>query len=148
MFPNIKTSKANKEKVAVLTRKLNLGTENIIARIAFTHSLSQDIRLNPEDISDSGGKEYAKEVLFGNYSDYYLGLIAVHYNIHISDKSLPKLVKLHIDHGLELLYEDFDQNAHLDGFEYIVNKIANGIDSMKYLKDLILIENTPNQAFK
>lgn len=130
MLPNIKTSKANKEKVAVLTRRLNLGTENIIARIAFTHSLSQDIKLDPKDIKDSGGKEYAKDVLFGDYIAYYLGLVAVHYDIHISDKSLPKLVKLHIDHGLELIYDDFDQNAHLDGFDYIVNKINEGIASM------------------
>ena len=40
MFNQISTSKENKEIVTLLTRKLNLGTENIIARIAsvsYTH---------------------------------------------------------------------------------------------------------------
>ena len=31
MFTHIKTSKENRDVVAVLTRKLNLGTENIIS---------------------------------------------------------------------------------------------------------------------
>ncbi|MFA7136359.1 MAG: DndE family protein, partial [Bacteroidales bacterium] len=42
MFTHIKTSKENRILVAELTRKLNLGTENIVARIAFTYSLSKD----------------------------------------------------------------------------------------------------------
>ena len=42
MLTNIKTSKENREVVSQLTRKLNLGTENIIARIALTYSLSKD----------------------------------------------------------------------------------------------------------
>ena len=34
MFSHIKTSKENKEVVTLLTNKLNLGAENVIARIA------------------------------------------------------------------------------------------------------------------
>ena len=37
MFTQIKTSKENKDIVSQLTRKLGLGTENIIARIAYTY---------------------------------------------------------------------------------------------------------------
>ena len=56
MFTQIKTSKENKEVVALLTRKLGLGTENVIARIAYTYSLSQDKKLDLNDIKDAGGK--------------------------------------------------------------------------------------------
>ena len=65
MFTSIKTSKANKDIVTDLSRKFNLGAENIIARIALTYSLSQDHTLSLADISDSQGKEYSKNVLFG-----------------------------------------------------------------------------------
>ena len=86
MFTHIKTSKENREVVAQLTRKLNLGTENIISRIALTHSLSLDRKLDLSEIQNSGGKEYSKKVLFGDYADFYLSMVALHYNLHISDK--------------------------------------------------------------
>lgn len=38
MFTSIKTSKVNKDIVTDLSRKFNLGAENIIARIAFAVS--------------------------------------------------------------------------------------------------------------
>ena len=41
MFTSIKTSRANKDIVTDLSRKFNLGAENIIARIALTYSLSK-----------------------------------------------------------------------------------------------------------
>lgn len=127
MFTHIRTSKENREVVAKLTRKLNLGTENIISRIALSYSLSQDRKFEIADIKDSGGKEYSKAVLFGNYLDYYLGLVALHYGVHISDKDLPKYIKLHIDDGLELLNEEINQRANIDGFDFLVEKIEIGI---------------------
>ena len=130
MFTHIRTSKANREVVAKLTRKLNLGTENIISRIALTYSLSQDKKFKIENIQDSGGKEYSKAVLFGNYLDYYLGMVAMHYGLHISDKDLPKYVKLHIDNGLELLNEEINQRSNIDGFDFLVEKIEKGISEL------------------
>ena len=123
MFTQIKTSKDNKEVVVNLTRKLNLGTENNIARIALTYSLSKDLKLDIQDLKDSGGKEYSKSVLFGDYYDYYVGLISVHYNLYKSDKEIPKYIKLHIDHGLSLLNEEVNQRSNIDGFEFLVEKI-------------------------
>lgn len=126
MFTHIRTSKENKEIVSVLTRKLNLGTENIIARIALAQSLSKDHKLDLKDIQNSSGKEYSKAVLFGDYIDYYLGLIAIHYEIHISDKDIGKYVKMHIDDGLHLLNEEVNSNSNLDGFDFLVEKIERG----------------------
>ena len=127
MFTHIRTSKENKEVVSKLTRRLNLGTENIISRIALAHSLSQDRVLKLEDIQNSGGKDYSKAVLFGDYLDYYLGMVALHYCIHITDKDLPKYIKMHIDDGLQLLNEELNQRSNLDGFDFLVEKIEKGL---------------------
>jgi len=114
MFSNIKTSKANKDIVTKLTSKLNLGAENLIARIALTHSISQERILQLEDIQDSGGKEYSFKVLFGDNAEYYIALICVHYNLYKSDKDIPRYIKMHIDDGLQLLDNDFTNTLGLD----------------------------------
>jgi DNA sulfur modification protein DndE len=46
MFTHIRTSKDNKEVVSKLTRKLNLGAENVIARIALAYSLKSNNKLD------------------------------------------------------------------------------------------------------
>ena len=127
MFSHIKTSKENKELVSQLTRKLNLGTENVIARIALTYSLAKDRKLNIKDIQNSSGKEYSKSVLFGDYFDYYIGIVALNYGIHISDKDLSKYVKLHIDDGLELLDNEIRSNSNIDGFDFLADMIKESL---------------------
>lgn len=127
MFTHIKTSKENRELVSKLTRKLNLGTENIIARIAYTYSLSQDRFLNLAEIKDSQGKEYSKSVLFGNNLPYYISLTCVHYGLYITDKDIPKYIKMHIDDGLEIINKELLENPNLDGFDYIIDKIEKGL---------------------
>lgn len=127
MFSHIRTSKENKEVVSQLTRKLNLGTENIIARIALTYSLSKDRKLDIKNIQNSSGKEYSKSVLFGEYLDYYIGMIALHYDVHISDKDLPKYVKLHIDDGLKLLSQEVSESSNIDGYDFLVDKINKSL---------------------
>jgi len=131
MFTNIKTSKSNREVVANLTRKLNLGTENIIARIAFSYSLSKDKKLDLNDLKDSGGKEYSRAVLFGDNYPYYIALLSTHYQLYKTDKDLPKYVKLHIDDGLELIQSELDSNPNLNGFEYVIDKIELGLKAIQ-----------------
>ena len=130
MFKHIKTSKKNKELVSRLTRKLNLGTENIIARIAFTYSLSKERRLNLSDIQDSQGKEYSSSVLFGDKLMHYISMLCVNYGLYKTDKDLPKYVKMHIDDGLEMINTEIEKNPNLDGFEFIIDKIENGLRSL------------------
>lgn len=127
MFTQIKTSKENKEVVALLTRKLGLGTENIIARIAFTYSLSQDKKLDLNDIKDAGGKEYSKSVLFGEYYDIYLGLLCVHYGLYKTDKDIGRYIKMHVDDGLQLLNEEVNNLANMDGFDFLSEKIQTSL---------------------
>ncbi|TDN87060.1 DNA sulfur modification protein DndE [Salegentibacter sp. 24] len=130
MLKHIKTSKENKEVVSKLTRKFNLGAENTIARIAISYSLSKDRKLSLEELSDSQGKEYAKEVLFGEYIDYYTGMIALHYSIHISNKDLARYVKLHLDDGLRLINSDFQEKDNIDGFDFLTDLINKGLTDL------------------
>ena len=130
MFTHIRTSKANKEIVSFLSRKLNLGTENHIARIAYTYSLSKNRKLDVSKIGNSGGKEYSKTVLFGNNLDFYVSLVCVHYNIYKTNKDIPKLIKMHIDDGLQLINAEIKDNPNLDGFEYIIDKIDSGLNEI------------------
>ncbi len=125
MFSQIRTSKENKEVVTKLTRRLNLGTENIIARIAFSYSLSKNQKLDLSQISNSSGKEYSKPVLFGDNFDIYIGMLCVHYDLYKTDKDIPKYVKMHIDDGLTLIYQELEDNPNIDGFDYLVEKIIN-----------------------
>ena len=125
MFSHIKTSKENKEVVTLLTNKLNLGAENVIARIAFSYSISNDEKLDLKDLKNSGGKEYSKAVLFGNNYEIYLGLILKKYNIHSSNKDFSKYVKIHIDNGLELLNNEINSVSNIDGYEFLMNKIQS-----------------------
>ena len=130
MFTSIKTSKANKDIVTDLSRKFNLGAENIIARIALTYSLSQDHTLSLADISDSQGKEYSKNVLFGSNLPYYIGLVCVKYGIYKTDKDIPKYIKLHIDDGLQLMNKELRDNPNLNGYDYLIDKITNGLEDI------------------
>ncbi len=127
MFTQVKTSKANKDIVAQLTRKLNLGTENVIARMAYSYSLSLDRKLDLKDMADSGGKEYSRTVLFGDYYDIYIGMLCVHYGIYKTDKDLAKYVKLHVDDGLQLINKEIEKAPNIDGFDYLVELIQMGI---------------------
>lgn len=127
MFTQIKTSKENKEIVTLLTRRLGLGTENVIAKIAYAYSLSKNRKLDLNDIKDFGGKEYSKSVLFGDYYDIYLGLLCVHYSIYKTDKDIAKYIKMHVDDGLTILNDEINNLSNIDGFDFLTEKIQNSL---------------------
>jgi DNA sulfur modification protein DndE len=127
MLSNIKTSKANKELVTRLTQKLNLGPENIIARLAFSYSLNRNNNLSLKDIQDSEGKEYSSRVLFGNYESIYVALVATHYNLHSSDKNIVRYIKMHIDEGLKLINKQVANNDYMTGNDFLINEIESGL---------------------
>jgi len=127
MFTQIKTSKENKEIVSHLTRKLGLGTENIIARIAYSYSLSKGNQLDLNNIENSMGKEYSKSVLFGDYADIYIAMVCTHYNLYKTDKDIAKYIKMHVDEGLQLLYKEVEERSNIDGFDFLSEKINDGL---------------------
>jgi DNA sulfur modification protein DndE len=127
MFTQIKTSKENKEIVSHLTRKLGLGTENIIARIAYSYSLSKGNQLDLNNIENSMGKEYSKSVLFGDYADIYIAMVCSHYNLYKTDKDIAKYIKMHVDEGLQLLNKEVEERSNIDGFDFLSEKINDGL---------------------
>lgn len=129
MFTQINTSKENKEVVSYLTRQLNLGTENIVARIAYTYSLSQDRKLDLNKIKDAGGKSYSKAILFGDYYEMYVGLVCVHYGLYKTDKDIAKYIKMHVDDGLTLLNEEVNNRSNIDGFDFLSEKIEKSLSN-------------------
>lgn len=130
MFTQIRTSLKNKEAVTVLTRKFGLGAENVIARIAIAYSLQSGAKFSPLDIKDSGGKEYSKNVLFGNLYPVYAAIVCRYYNIRMSNKDLPRYFKLHLDDGLERIMQDVTDNPNLVGFDYLFDKIELGLNEI------------------
>lgn len=127
MFTHIKTSAKNKEVVTFLTRKFALGAENVIARIAIAYSLESGVKFSPLDVKDSGGKEYSKNVLFGNLFTVFAAVMCKYYHINLSDKDLPRYFKMHLDDGLERILSDVNDNPNLIGFDYLFDKIELGL---------------------
>jgi DNA sulfur modification protein DndE len=132
MLINIRTSEANKPVVQELTKKMNLGTENYVSRIAFAYSLSKGITLSLEkDLLDSKGKEYKNDILFGKYREYYMALICQHYNLYKTDKDIGKYIKMHIDHGLTLMNRLFEDNRNYSGLDFLLENIEKGIEKLE-----------------
>lgn len=124
MFSSIKTSEANKTKITELTRKFNLGAENVIARLAYTYSLAQDRKMNINNIMDSKGKEYSNNILFGKYACYYIALVSQHYDIYKADPNISKYIKMHIDDGIELLYELYGKHQNFTSSDFLIDLLG------------------------
>ncbi|KAA6338054.1 hypothetical protein EZS27_013914 [termite gut metagenome] len=127
---NIRTSEKNQEVVRRLTAKLADKTpENVIARIALGYSLQTGKKFNSNDFNhyDSKGKEYKEHILFDSkYKDFYISLFCQHYGIYKTDDNIPKYIKLHIDHGLELLDGIFQDNFNYTFFDFLIEHIEKG----------------------
>jgi len=127
MFTGIKTSKANKDLVTQLTSRLQLGAENVIARIAFTYSMASERQLDLLQIEDSQGKEYSSKVLFGDHADIYIAMVCVHYQLYKTDKDIARYVKMHIDDGLQLIANEIKRNDNINGSDFLISKIERGL---------------------
>ena len=129
MFKQIKTSGANRQVVTDLTRKLGLGAENIVARLAIAYSLGHRKKFAPSTVLDSMGKEYSVHVLFGTYYLVYLAMLCALYGINENDKNIPRYFKLHLDDGLQLIDRELKENPNISGFDYLIDKINDGLNS-------------------
>ena len=127
---NIRTSEANQEIVRKLTNKLPVGTkENVIARIALGYSLQIGKKFtNAEfNVYDSKGKEYKEHILFDvKYRDFFVSLICQHYGIYKTNENIPKYVKLHIDHGLEMMDNLFESSNNYTFFDFLIEHLDKG----------------------
>ena len=130
MIRSIKTSEKNRKVVRELTAKLGLGSENLIARIAFAYSVAQGRKLDLGDIQDSKGKEYSAKVLFGDYSEMYVAIVCQQYGIYKSDYDIPRYIKMHIDDGLELISKAMQENRNLPLFDFVLDQIEKGLEGL------------------
>ena len=131
---NIKTSEANQEIVRKLTNKLPSGTkENVIARIALGYSIQNGRKFSNSEFSiyDSKGKEYKEHILFdAKYRDFYVALVCQHYGVYKTNENIPKYIKLHIDHGLELMDNLFNNNNNYTFFDFLIEHLDKGISML------------------
>lgn len=127
---NIKTSKANEDVVRALTNKIGVNAkENIIARIALGYSLQRGRKFSNSEFNlyDSKGKEYKEHILFdARYKDFYIALICQHYGIFKTNENIPKYVKLHVDHGLELLGILFESSTNYTFLDFLIEHLEKG----------------------
>lgn len=133
MLLHIRTSEANKTIVSELTRRMfpQGQSENVISRIALAYSLSQEVRLDLNDIRDTRGKEYKEETLFGAYRTYYVALVCQHYGIHKDDINLPRYLKMHVDDGLEKLNKLFAASKSYTGLDFLIDHIERGSEALE-----------------
>lgn len=127
----IKTTEASQQLIRDFTAKLRLPAENIIARIAFAFSLAQHRKFKV-NTNDSKGKEYADDILFGRQKPFYLSLISQHYQINKYDPNIPKYVKFHVDDGLEMMGKFFESNQNHTIYDFLIEAIDRGIESVEY----------------
>lgn len=151
MLINIRTSAANKTIVQELTRKVFPGaSENYISRVAFAYSISKGITLSLEnDLSDSKGKEYKDDILFGNFRSYYIALVCQHYGIYKTDKDVGKYIKMHIDHGLSLMNKLFEETKNYSGLDFLLEHVEQGIEYLaenEVSNDPIIFDQTTRKT--
>lgn len=148
---NIHTSEANKEIVRKLTTKLPVGTkENVIARIALGHSIQTGKKFSSGEFNkyDSKGKEYKDHILFDpKYRDFYIALICQHYEISKTDNNIPKYIKLHIDHGLEIIGNLFESNDKYTFFDFLTENLEKGISALENVEINLGAVKNNNQKF-
>ena len=135
---NIRTSKKNEKVVKTLTRKLFSGSaENVIARVAYTYSLSSGRMFNKDEMSsyDSRGKEYKDNVLFPtNQRHIYLGILCQSYKMSFDNPLIPKLVKCHVDHGLQELSGYFESHPRDSLFDFLATVVPSNIAALDQIE--------------
>jgi DNA sulfur modification protein DndE len=132
----IKTSEANKKVVYSLTNnKYGFRDDRTIAQIAIAYSIQSNDYFGVEHYGtkDNKGKEYPDSLLgeINRQSNdvIYRAVLNQHYGRKLMDEEIPKLLKLHLDAGLEVLDREIIQNpkgknAHID---YLLSIINNGL---------------------
>ncbi len=57
-------------------------------------------------------------------------MICTYYQINNRDRDIPRYFKLHLDHGLEMINADVEDNPNLVGYDYLFNKIHEGLNKV------------------
>jgi DNA sulfur modification protein DndE len=140
----IKTNQVNRINVTRLSNLLKFKNEAIIARISIAFSLQQNFKFELFDSQkfDNEGKEYKEETLFGYFGDLsnrviYKALFDQHYGKSLSETEFSKLVKLHLDDGIDklsriLLDENKGRNYQFDFLLGLVKEGLSLVNDLSY----------------
>lgn len=111
----LKTSKEAAEKLFQLKKRTGLNP-NILCRVAVALSLRGPKlpNLNPVD---SGGLEFNRYTLTGEYDALFHALISQHAGTSLTDEEyFATHLKAHIDQGVNALWREYDVAGNQEGF--------------------------------
>jgi DNA sulfur modification protein DndE len=54
-------------------------------------------------------------------------MVCTHYNLYKTDKDIAKYIKMHVDEGLQLVNKEVDERSKIDGFDFLSEKINDGL---------------------
>lgn len=118
----LKTSKKTKEIFEEIGRSSNLKPF-ALSKIAVSLSLKSDTPLSEEE-RDSNGLELQRSTVTGEFDSIFKALIEMDLGRNIDDDEYyPKYMKLHMDRGAELLYNDFRYSK--GNLEKFINNALN-----------------------
>jgi DNA sulfur modification protein DndE len=105
---NLHPSKAAHEFMEdVLAKKTGIR-RNIWARIAVARSIALDDLPTQDTKCDSEGTELARHTILGDYDSLFKAMFILRYGREIrDDEFFPRLFKLHLERGVELLKQDW-----------------------------------------
>ncbi|TCZ74062.1 DndE family protein [Flaviaesturariibacter aridisoli] len=138
-----KTTKENQVTIRTLTDKFAFKNEAAIARIAINYTLQLDKKFDAKEFEDldSDGKEYRVETLAGTTVNptIFKSLFSQHYGRLLSENEFNRLLKLHLNFGLNKIYSDLTDKSRgkFSHIDYLISIIKNGLnfvsDSSTYL---------------
>lgn len=143
---SIKTSEGNKALVVKYSQKVfGAGVaQNYIARVAIAYSLALNVKLDLEkDYKDNRGKEYKEYTLMGEREKYYVALVCQKYKIYRTNPDVPKYIKMHLDHGLEMIHQYFLSNPSASGFDFLKEVVQRGINALQVFSYIDVMPEKP-----
>ena len=120
----LKTSKKTKEIFEEIGRSSNLKPF-ALSKIAIALSLKDKQNINEYNNEDFNGLELQRSTVTGDYDAIFKALIEMNLHCNISDDEYyPYYMKLHIDRGAELLYNQYKYSGgNLEKFlDNLLNK--------------------------
>ena len=150
----IKSTEINKAYIQRLKEKFGFKYDYTPAQIGINLSIQKgkNFEVSEFELSDNRGKEYDEDTLFGSINGksnraIYKAILDNHYNKNLEDEDFYKLVKLHLDHGIETLTKevlnvDRGKNAHVD---YLMSVVKNGLGNVS---DTYINSNTVKKDHK
>lgn len=136
----------HKDLILSLSRRLNFpggGKDYIIGRIAIARSLIfQELDYDKSKLrTGSGGKEYHRRALLGDElkDSMFKAIIAQRHQVCLDDdEEFIKVVKFHLDRGLDLIANEIENR---DIWDYLADLLKSGIQQARFSQQEIIPES-------